>query len=229
MFMIAASDNEKTQEVFIKTDFVEIKSEAEEAGGNWHENVRIVDVRSENSIPNPNLVESSIQTVPPVKHITCKYCPTEFSDPFGKAKLSHHVMTFHMNQNPDMHIASPQSNMSTPPRTSRPLGAHGTLGTPGFPGQLVGQNRSLTPKMLFQNPVSGPTSTFIPPRPDVGPRRFVSQQALPPSVIPNAIMHEYMLRQQERERIRYQQTMDSMHPGAQQVIYLLPTYWIINN
>ena len=109
--MISASNIQKTQEVVIKTDVVEIKSEAEEAGGNrsenlipnsnleknlietvkdrqdlvqkpdmgqrpvaeikseaeeaggnWHENVRIEDDRSENSIPNSNLVENPIET-----------------------------------------------------------------------------------------------------------------------------------------------------------------------
>ena len=54
-------------------------------------------------------------------------------------------------------------------------------------------------------------------RPEMGHRPFVSQQPLPHPVTPNDIMHEYMLRQEERERIRFQQTIHPMHPGAQQV------------
>jgi hypothetical protein len=284
IFMISASNIEKTQEVFIKTDVDEIKSEAEEAGGNWQENVRIEDVRSENSNPNPNLVENPIETIPPVNKVTCKYCPTTFTDPFGMAKLSHHVLTFHYNHNPEIHRALPQPNMPTPPGTPRPLrtpgfprlvgtppGTPGPLGTPGFHRQVgppprtpgfpgrVGQNRQTTnltppisPEILFQYPISDvrrrPTSTFIPSRPDMGhrpymgqrpnmvqrpdmgqqrpdmgQRPFVSQQPLPHPVTPNDIMKEYMLRQQERERIRYQQTMGQMHPGAQQVIEV-PTF-----
>ena len=259
---------EETQEVFIKTDVVEIKSEAEEAGGNWQENVRIVDVRSENSIPNSNQVENPTKTEqdrqdmvqrpemglgpdmgqrldmvqrPDMAHrpdminqAICKHCLATFTDPFGRAKLSHHIMTFHFNHNPEIHMVSPHSIMPTPPGTPRPLrtpgfpgssGTPGHLGTPGFPGPPGTPGHLGTPEVrrrLF-------TSTFIPSRPEmvhgpemvhrpeIGQRPFVPQQPLPHRVTPNDIMKEYILRQQERERIRFQQTMHPMHPGAQQV------------
>ena len=237
---------EETQEVFIKTDVVEIKSEAEEAGGNWQENVRIEDVRSENSIPNSNLVENPIKTEqdrrdmvqapdmgqrPDMGHrpdmvnqATCKHCLATFMDPFGRAKLSHHIMTFHFNHNPEIHMVSPHSIMPTPPGTPRLLRTPGFPGPPGTPGPLrtPGLPISEVRRRLF-------TSTFIPSRPDMGhrpemghgpemgQRPFVSQQPLPHPVTPNDIMKEYVLRQQERERIRFQQTMHPMHPGAQQV------------
>ena len=250
----------ETQEVYIKTDVVEIKSEAEEAeeaGGNWQENVRIEDVRSENSIPNSNLVENPIKTEqdrrdmvqtpdmgqrPDMGHrpdmvnqATCKHCLATFMDPCGRAKLSHHLLTFHFNHNPDIHMASPHFNFPTPPGTPRtpgipgPPGTPGHLGTPGFSG-LVGQNRrtaTLTPRRLFQYPIQRPDMVQRPEmgyrpemghRPEMGQRPFVSQQPLPHPVTPNDIMHEYMLRQEERERIRFQQTIHpTMHPGAQQV------------
>ena len=47
-------------------------------------------------------------------------------------------------------------------------------------------------------------------RPEMGHRPFVSQQPLPHPVTPNDIMHEYMLRQEERERVRFQQTIHPM-------------------
>ena len=256
ILMISASNIQKTQEVVIKTDVVEIKSEAEEAGENWQENVRIEDVRSENSIPNSNLVENPIKTEqdrpdmvqtpemgqrpdmgqgPDMGHrpemvnqATCKHCGATFTDPYGMAQLSHHLMTFHFNHNPEIHMVSPHSIMPTPPGTPRPLrtpgipgppGTPGHLGTPGFSG-LVGQNRrtaTLTPRRLFQYPIQRPDMGQRPEmghRPEMGQRPFVSQQPLPHPVTPNYVMREYMLRQQERERIRFQQ---KMHPGAQQV------------
>jgi hypothetical protein len=208
--MISASDIEETQEVLIKTDVVEIKSEAEEAGGN---------VTSENSIPNSNLEENPIETVqdrpdmvqttdmgqrPDTGHrpdminqAICKHCLATFTDPFGRAKLSHHLMTFHFNHPPEIHMASPQSNMPTP------------SGTPGIP-ELVGQNRqtntltpSTPPEILFQYP--------IPSVPDMGQRTIVSQQTLPQPLTHNDVVDHYM------ERLRFQQTMQPMHSGAQQV------------
>ena len=81
---------------------------------------------------------------------SCKHCLATFTDPFGIAKLSHHLLTFHFNQNLENHMASPHSNMATP----------GHLGTPGLPG-LVGQNRQtatltppISPEILFQYPIS---------------------------------------------------------------------------
>ena len=35
--------------------------------------------------------------------ITCKFCSTTFMDPFGMAKLSHHFLTIHLDQNPEIH------------------------------------------------------------------------------------------------------------------------------
>ena len=245
--MISASDIEETQEVLIKTDVVEIKSEAEEAGGNvtsensipnlnleenpietvqdrldmvqipdmgqtriveikseaeeagrnWQENVRIQNVRSENSIPNSNLVGNPIEMVqnrpdmgqrPGMGHgpdmvnqAICKHCGATFTDPYGMAQLSHHLMTFHFNHNPEIHMVSTHSIIPTPTSTFVPTRS-----------EMVPR-----PEMVH--------------RPEMGQRPFVSQPPLPHSVTPNDIMREYMLRQQERERIRFLQT------GAQQV------------
>ena len=136
--MISASNFKKTQEVL---DVVEIKSEPEEAGGNSQENVRIEDVRSENSTPNLNLVKN------PNTRLMCMYCPTTFKEPFGMAKFSNHLLTFHLNYNPEN-----QSNISIPPVTFT---------------QPTTPNIFQYPPPVLRRDLIRPSSTFIPSRLDI--------------------------------------------------------------
>ena len=48
-----------------------------------------------------------VKTVP--GNVTCKYCPTTFTDPMGMVQLMYHV-SVHLNHNPEIHRASPWSS-----------------------------------------------------------------------------------------------------------------------
>ena len=135
------------------------QSAAEEAGGNWHENVRIDDVRSENS----NMVENPIATITPVNQVFCGYCGAIFMEPLGGTTLNNHIKTVHFNHNPEI-----QSNSSILP------GTPGSFGLPGFLGPNIPPDTLPSTPNIFQYPRPvlrrghrRATSTFIPSRPEM--------------------------------------------------------------
>jgi hypothetical protein len=83
---------------------------------------------------------------------TCKYCPTTFTDPFALEKLSHHLLTVHLNLDPEIFMASPHStcdwHIPTPAGNSALLGL---FGPPGFSDYYIySKKRKMNPSFSLE-------------------------------------------------------------------------------